>query len=98
MVNSCRQLLEVISQLEVAGQHEAQNLSHLAVRLGGYIEPLAHAVVGTASKTLNSKQQMELLDQTKTVAEATGQLLYAAKESGSSPSVSGSDTVWWRYQ
>ena len=41
--------------------------------------------IGTASNMVSSKQQVLVLDQTKTVAECAQQLLYAAKESGGNP-------------
>merc|ERR1719410_834708 len=41
--------------------------------------------IGTASNMVSSKQQVLILDQTKTVAECAQQLLYAAKESGGNP-------------
>ena len=52
-----------------------------------YFDPLAEAAIGTASKTMNSKQQMNLLDLTKTVAESALQFMYAAKEGGGNPKV-----------
>jgi len=48
--------------------------------LASYFNPLTQGAIGCASKTVSSKQQMALLDQTKTVAECALQLLYAAKE------------------
>uniref|UniRef100_A0A673IA47 Talin-1-like n=1 Tax=Sinocyclocheilus rhinocerous TaxID=307959 RepID=A0A673IA47_9TELE len=47
-----------------------------------YFEPLIMAAIGTASKILNSQQQMSVLDQTKTLAESALQMLYTAKEAG----------------
>ena len=49
------------------------------------MDPLAVGAIGAASKTLNSKQQMAILDQTKSVAESALQLTYAAKEGGGNP-------------
>lgn len=45
------------------------------------------AAIGTASKILNSQQQMSVLDQTKTLAESALQMLYTAKEAGGNPKV-----------
>jgi talin len=42
---------------------------------------------GSASHLLNSKQQMMMLDQSKTVTECALQLVYAAKEAGGNPKV-----------
>merc|ERR1719447_1762934 len=50
-----------------------------------YFEPLVSNSIGTASNMVSSKQQVLVLDQTKTVAECAQQLLYAAKESGGNP-------------
>lgn len=43
--------------------------------------------MGMASKTFDHQQQMNLLDQTKTLAESALQMLYAAKEGGGNPKV-----------
>jgi len=48
----------------------------------GYLEPLKTGAVGCASKTVSSKLQMALLDQTKTVIESMQNLMVAAKEAG----------------
>lgn len=53
-----------------------------------YFEPLIMAAIGAASKTPNHQQQMNLLDQTKTLAESALQMLYTAKEAGGNPKVS----------
>ena len=48
----------------------------------GYMEPMTCATVGWASRTVNSKLQMTLLDQSKTVIESMQNLLIAAKDAG----------------
>lgn len=53
-----------------------------------YFEPLILAAIGAASKTPNHQQQMNLLDQTKTLAESALQMLYTTKEAGGNPKVS----------
>ena len=50
-----------------------------------YFEPLVGGAIGAASNMVHSKQQMVLLDQTKTVAECALQLVYATKEGGGNP-------------
>lgn len=50
-----------------------------------YIEPLVAGAVGAASAMVHSKQQMRLLDQTKTTAECALQLVHATKEGGGNP-------------
>jgi len=55
-----------------------------------YFEPLVAGAIGAASNMVHSKQQMVLLDQTKTVAECALQLVYATKEGGGNPKVNES--------
>ena len=55
--------------------------------LASYLEPMAEGSIGCASKTLNSRQQMNILDQSKTAAEAAAQLVMTAKEAGGNPKV-----------
>ena len=50
-----------------------------------YCEPLVSGAIGAASNMVHTKQQMVLLDQTKTVAENVLQLVYVTKESGGNP-------------
>ena len=57
--------------------------------IASYMEPLTTGAIGTASKTMNSKRQMAILDQTKTVTESAMQMLMAAKEAGGNPKVGG---------
>lgn len=52
-----------------------------------YCEPLVSGSIGAASNMVHSKQQMILLDQTKTVVECASQLLYVTKECGGNPKV-----------
>lgn len=56
-------------------------------QLVSYFTPLVSASIGMASKILDHQQQMNLLDQTKTLAESALQMLYAAKEGGGNPKV-----------
>lgn len=56
-------------------------------QLTTYFEPLIVASVGLASKHMDHQQQMNILDQTKTLAESALQMLYAAKEGGGNPKV-----------
>uniref|UniRef100_A0A670JPE5 Talin 1 n=1 Tax=Podarcis muralis TaxID=64176 RepID=A0A670JPE5_PODMU len=73
--------LAAISQQLAPREGISQEVSQLAQ----YFQPLVLAAVGAASKTLNSQQQMNLLDQTKTLAESALQMLYTAKEAGGNP-------------
>ena len=56
--------------------------------MASYFDPMVHGAIGTASKTMNSKKQMAILDQTKTVTESALQFMYAVKEGGGNPNVS----------
>ena len=81
MQGSAHQILELIDEIRAAAKTEPEKLAHLVLTLASYLEPLSNAAVGCASKTLNSKRQMSLLDQSKTVTESALQFIYAAKES-----------------
>jgi len=56
-------------------------------QLVSYFTPLVSASMGMASKIFDHQQQMNLLDQTKTLTESALQMLYAAKEGGGNPKV-----------
>ncbi|XP_064472172.1 talin-2-like isoform X2 [Ornithodoros turicata] len=85
MENSATAILENIEPFRQAAKGEAEKLGHSVSQTVGYLGPLVQNAIIGASHTLNSKQQMALLDQTKSVAESTLQLVYAAKESGGNP-------------
>ncbi|XP_023231887.1 talin-2-like isoform X2 [Centruroides sculpturatus] len=85
MENSASEILDKIDIIGSAGKGEAEKLGHSVTNMVGYFDPLVKSAIGSASKTLNSKQQMAILDQTKTVAECALQLVYTAKESGGNP-------------
>lgn len=72
-----------VSYLYTYTHHFSLQVSQLA----SYFEPLRRAAVGMASKLMHHQQQMNLLDQTKTLAESALQMLYAAKEGGGNPKV-----------
>ncbi|ESO89699.1 hypothetical protein LOTGIDRAFT_218488 [Lottia gigantea] len=82
LINSAREILEKIDFVRNAAKREPENLGHLSTTIASYFEPLAYSAIGTASRNLNSKQQMNILDLTKTVAESALQFLYASKEGG----------------
>lgn len=79
----------------MAAKGEAERLGHAVTGLTSYFEPLVTSVVGTSSHMINTKQQMILLDQTKTLTEGALQLLYAAKEGGGNPKVR--DPACWGF-
>lgn len=74
-----------IDKVRIASKSEAEKLGHSINQLSSYFDPMVKASIGAASNMMNNKQQMCLLDQTKTVAEYALQLIYAAKEAGGNP-------------
>ncbi|XP_064644913.1 talin-1-like isoform X4 [Lineus longissimus] len=85
MIGSAREIMENIDSIQSAAKSEAENLGHCVTTFSSYFEPLSRGAIGTASKTMNSKRQMEILDQTKTVSESAMQFMYAAKEGAGNP-------------
>ncbi len=85
MENAAQQLSGKLPDVQVTAKSEAERLGHAVNAFVSYFEPLVQNAIGCASNMVNSKQQLSLLDQTKTVAECAQQLLYAAKESGGNP-------------
>ncbi|XP_062512011.1 talin-like [Corticium candelabrum] len=85
MANSVSEISDRIDSVATAAKGEPEKLGHAVASLATFFPPLASSAVGAASKTVNSDQQMNLLDQTKTLAESGLQLMYAAKESGGNP-------------
>ncbi|XP_069174235.1 talin-2 isoform X3 [Procambarus clarkii] len=83
--NAGQALLNNIDKVRNAAKSEAENLGHAVTQMSSYFDPMVKASICSASNMLNSKQQMCLLDQTKTVAECALQLVYAAKEAGGNP-------------
>uniref|UniRef100_A0A0B7BNT7 I/LWEQ domain-containing protein n=1 Tax=Arion vulgaris TaxID=1028688 RepID=A0A0B7BNT7_9EUPU len=88
MINSAREILDRIDLIRQAAKEEPQNLGHLISTVSSYFEPLARSAIGSASRTVNSKQQMNILDLTKTVTESALQFTYACKEGGGNPKAS----------
>ncbi|NXT03836.1 TLN1 protein, partial [Prunella fulvescens] len=86
MITAVQEISNLIEPVAAAARAEASQLGHKVVsQMAQYFEPLIMAAVGAASKTPNHQQQMNLLDQTKTLAESALQMLYTAKEAGGNP-------------
>ncbi|XP_060540396.1 talin-1 isoform X2 [Pantherophis guttatus] len=85
MLTAVQEIRNLIEPVAGAARAEASQLGHKVSQLAQYFEPLVMAAVGAASKMLNHQQQMNLLDQTKTLAESGLQMLYTAKEAGGNP-------------
>ncbi|KAJ4445576.1 hypothetical protein ANN_12257 [Periplaneta americana] len=80
--SSSREIEERLESVRTAGKFEAENICHAVNQMVLYFEPLVAGAIGAASNMVHSKQQMELLDQTKTVTECALQLVVATKEGG----------------
>ena len=85
MSNSAIQISEKLIEIQEASKNEAERLGHSVTSFMSYFEPLVSNAIGTASNMTSSKQQVLVLDQTKTIVECAQQLLYASKESGGNP-------------
>ncbi|KAK2151016.1 hypothetical protein LSH36_379g01080 [Paralvinella palmiformis] len=85
VINSTKQMLDLVHAIRCAAKAEPENLGHLVSSLASYLEPMADGSIGCASKTVNSRQQMNILDQSKTATEAAAQLIVTAKEAGGNP-------------
>uniref|UniRef100_A0A8B9J991 Talin-1 n=1 Tax=Astyanax mexicanus TaxID=7994 RepID=A0A8B9J991_ASTMX len=85
MAASVQEISHLIDPVAIAARSDASQLGHKVSQMASYFEPLIMAAIGTASKILNSQQQMSVLDQTKTLAESALQILYTAKEAGGNP-------------
>merc|ERR1719367_2295401 len=82
---STQQISQKVGEVQEASKSEAERLGHSITSMISYFDPMVTNAIGTASNMVSSKQQVAILDQTKTVAECAQQLLYAAKESGGNP-------------
>ncbi|KAM4707766.1 talin-1 isoform 1-T1 [Discoglossus pictus] len=87
MQTSVQEISNLIEPLAAAARADSSQLGHKVSQMAQYFEPLTNAAIGAASKTINHQQQMNLLDQTKTLAESALQMLYTAKEAGGNPKV-----------
>ncbi|CAH2297437.1 talin-1 isoform X2 [Pelobates cultripes] len=87
MQTSVQEISNLIEPVAAAARADSSQLGHKVSQMAQYFEPLTHAAIGAASKTINHQQQMNLLDQTKTLAESALQMLYTAKEAGGNPKV-----------
>ncbi|KAG5839675.1 hypothetical protein ANANG_G00207450 [Anguilla anguilla] len=85
LTSAVQEIGHLIDPIMTAARGEAAQLGHKVTQLASYFEPLVVASVGMASKLLDHQQQMIVLDQTKTLAESSLQMLYAAKEGGGNP-------------
>uniref|UniRef100_A0A8B9HQK2 Talin 2a n=1 Tax=Astyanax mexicanus TaxID=7994 RepID=A0A8B9HQK2_ASTMX len=87
LMSSVQEVGHLIDPISTAAKGEASQLGHTVSQLASYFEPLSRAAVGVASKMMHHQEQMNLLDQSRTLAESALQMLYAAKEGGGNPKV-----------
>ncbi|XP_028814098.1 talin-2-like isoform X2 [Denticeps clupeoides] len=85
LTSAVQEIGHLIDPISTAARGEAAQLGHKVTQLASYFEPLIVASVGLASKLTDHQQQMNILDQTKTLSESALQMLYAAKEGGGNP-------------
>ncbi|XP_053498219.1 talin-2 [Ictalurus furcatus] len=85
VTSAVQEIGHLIEPISTAARGEAAQLGHKVSQLASYFEPFIVASVGLASKHMDHQQQMNILDQTKTLAESALQMLYAAKEGGGNP-------------
>ncbi len=82
MLQSVGDINDSITLLQTASKGEPEKLAHEAVKVANIFPILVSASIGAASRTQSQQMQTSLLEQTKTLAEACSQLMYAAKQSG----------------
>ncbi|ROL43860.1 Talin-2 [Anabarilius grahami] len=85
LTSAVQEIGHLIDPISTAARGEAAQLGHKVTQLASYFEPVIVASVGLASKHADHQQQMNILDQTKTLFESSLQMLYAAKEGGGNP-------------
>uniref|UniRef100_A0A671T660 Talin-2 n=1 Tax=Sinocyclocheilus anshuiensis TaxID=1608454 RepID=A0A671T660_9TELE len=85
LTSTVQEIGHLIDPISTAARGEAAQLGHKVTQLASYFEPVIVASVGLASKHADHQQQMNILDQTKTLFESALQMLYAAKEAGGNP-------------
>uniref|UniRef100_A0A8D8RHH2 Talin-2 n=1 Tax=Cacopsylla melanoneura TaxID=428564 RepID=A0A8D8RHH2_9HEMI len=79
---------EILSRLEPlrqAAKYQAESIAFSVNQLVTSFDSLANDSMNAASNLVHSKQQMTLLDQTKTVSECLLQVLHLVKEAGGNP-------------
>ncbi|CAB0031459.1 unnamed protein product [Trichogramma brassicae] len=83
--NSSCELHEKLVFLCTSAKFETQNIGHSVTQVTLYSEPLISSGIKLAFSLKQQKQQIQLLDQIKTVAESILQLIYVSKETGGNP-------------
>jgi talin len=73
---------EHVEPLRIAGKSESEKLGHQVSSLVSIIDSLIGNIIGTASNIIETKEQVNLLERTRTVLESCVQFICATKESG----------------
>lgn len=82
---AANEIIDNLEPLRIAGRQESQKIGHSVNQIIQYFESLVNGSINASTTVANSKQQILLLDQTKTVTESALQLVLAVKEAGGNP-------------
>ncbi|XP_026677336.1 talin-1 isoform X2 [Diaphorina citri] len=82
---AANEILTRLEPLRQAAKYQAESIAFSVNQLVTSFDSLASDSMNVASNLIHSKQQMTLLDQTKTVAECLLQVLHLIKEAGGNP-------------
>lgn len=83
--NSLRTAEEHVELLRQAGRSEAENLGHEVSSMVAIMESLVANILGVSSNIIQTKEQVNILERSKTVLESVHQFIMAAKETGGNP-------------
>lgn len=84
-ITTTSQVSQSVSLVREAAKSEAEALGHRVSQMSNYYHPLVQDAIGSASRTDSSRDQMEILNQLKTVLEASIQFLDVCKACGGNP-------------
>ncbi|GAB0095550.1 talin-1 [Sergentomyia squamirostris] len=84
-VNAGAEMVEKLDAVRAAAKRHAERLGHAVTQISRHAVPLTNGAIGACSHLIHSSQQITLLDQTKSVIEATAHLVQIAKEAGGNP-------------
>lgn len=87
--NAAAQILTLADKIRFAGKAEAETLGHRVSNLASLIDTLVPSIIGMSSHMINTKQQMGLIDQTKTLLECGLQTVDTVKQAGGNPKAIG---------
>ena len=76
---------EHVEPLRQAGRTEAENLEHQISSMVTVIESLVDNIFGASSNIIETKEQVNISERSRTVLDSAVQLACAAKESGGNP-------------